>query len=224
MDKQALLARIAKLTTLHKILIAVGAVLILSAAGVSLLILPNYEDMEKLETQVRDLDSTLARLNVVASKLPKLRSEMDAMRIEYAFAQTLLPDDPQKMEGLMSSIESAGREVGVEFLSFVPSQDETKADFYASRRIQLRLRGSFHDLMLFYDRLTRLDRLCSLEQFTLRPQPPSARPVSGLAAGQPAGIALGCDSTLLVYRLLTQAELEQPTPDPKATPPKPAKP
>jgi type IV pilus assembly protein PilO len=108
----------------------------------------------------------------------------------------LLPKDTQALERLLASFEMLAQEMGVGFMSFTPGR-ETVGELYASRNVSLRLRGSFHNLMRFFDKLSRLDRLVQLQSLRLQP--------AGEQSGR-QGALLGADSTLVVFRALTPEE------------------
>jgi type IV pilus assembly protein PilO len=91
-----------------------------------------------------------------------------------------------------------GNDQGVEFLLFKPG-GENKEDFFAQRSVQLRLEGTFYDLMRYFDRLSRLDRLVDMESVRFSPQ----------GAKDAQSVMLSADAKLLVYRSLTPEELQE---------------
>jgi type IV pilus assembly protein PilO len=110
-------------------------------------------------------------------------------------AQTLLPETSADVENLLSSIEKLGNDAGIDFLLFTPGQRKTH-DFYASRTVSVRFQGTFHNLMRFFDHLSGLDRLVTLESVQLRP-------VSKIT---PKNVSLQADCQLQIYRVLSEQE------------------
>ncbi len=104
----------------------------------------------------------------------------------------LLPDSTVEIENLLANIETLGNDVGVEFLLFQPGQ-EVVADFYAKRRLTLKIMGYFPNLMLFFSHISNLNRLVTLDSVSFRPQ-------------RNQMVTANCK--LYIYRSLTEKELQ----------------
>lgn len=202
MDRQAILKNLESLSKLHKLLILAALVFIGVGSYVFFSFLPKMERISSLREEISTLDTEIAANRRLAAKLPQLEQEMMAHKYELAIAKMLLPEDAQERERLLAAIERLGLEVGVEFLLFQPG-DEVKHDFYASRAVQLLMRGEFHNLMTFFDRMARLDRLVSLDRLSLQP---TAAAGTGSAGTGP--VILNAQSTIQVYRALSEQEIK----------------
>jgi type IV pilus assembly protein PilO len=113
------------------------------------------------------------------------------------YAQSLLPETSADVENLLSAIEKLGNDAGIDFLLFTPGQVK-KHDFYASRTVAVRFQGTFHNLMRFFDHLSRLDRLVTLESVQLRP----------VSKSQSQKISLQADCQLQIYKVLSEQEMK----------------
>ena len=129
--------------------------------------------------------------------MPELERDVDRRKMEFLYAKTLLPEDSQALERLLASFEKLGRDEGVEFLLFQPGA-ETQADFYATRSVTIQVSGTFHRLMSYFDRLARLDRLVAIQSVQFTP----------VADASPTEKRLNSNVSLVVYRALTEAEME----------------
>jgi len=197
MDSRAFLKNLEGLSKPRKLLLLAALVLFGVGSYAFFGFLPKMERVSSLREEINTLETSIAANRRLAERLPQLEQEMAAREYELAMAKMLLPEDPQERERLLAAIERLGMEVGVEFLLFQPG-DEVKQDFYASREVQLRMRGEFHNLMIFFDRMARLDRLVSLDRLHLQPT---------VAAG--AGpVVLNAESTIQVYRALSEQEIK----------------
>jgi type IV pilus assembly protein PilO len=156
---------------------------------------PPLDTIHTLEQDIDRLDQTITTFKTQVQKLPELRKELDARKREMLHAQTLLPETSADVENLLSSIEKLGNDAGIDFLLFTPGQRKTH-DFYASRTVSVRFQGTFHNLMRFFDHLSGLDRLVTLESVQLRP-------VSKIT---PKNVSLQADCQLQIYRVLSEQE------------------
>ncbi len=198
MSKQGLTQKLEMLTLLHKILIMVGLVVVLGGGYWYFFLSPQLENVIKLHKDIAKINADIDTFKSISLQLPALEKKVEAKKTEFLFAQTLLPKDAQALESLLASFEMLAQEMGVGFMSFTPGK-ETVAELYASRTVSLRLRGSFHNLMRFFDKLSRLDRLVQLASLRLQP--------TGQQTGEQNAL-LTADSSLVVFRALTHGERE----------------
>ncbi|WP_462323855.1 type IV pilus inner membrane component PilO [Desulfoplanes sp.] len=197
MNRSALTQKLEQLTVLQKILILAGLVILLGGGYWYFFLSPQLETVVKLHKDIGKINTQIDKYRAISLQLPKLRKEVGAKKTEFLFAQTLLPKDAQALERLLASFEMLAQEIGVGFMAFTPGK-ETVGDLYASRSVGLRIQGTFHDLMRFFDKLSRLDRLVQLQSLRLQP--------TGKQVGSSSAL-LSADSRLVVFRALTQKEM-----------------
>ncbi len=157
---------------------------------------PQIDKIHSLQQDIDRLDQAIAIARAQVKALPKLHKEIAAKRRALVYAQTLLPETDADAENLLSSIEELGNDAGIDFLLFTPGK-EKKHNFYASRSVDVRFQGTFHNLMHFFDRLSGLDRLVTLESVQLQP----------VTDNQTTGVSLQADCRLNIYRMLSEQEL-----------------
>lgn len=196
MDNLTVSQRLERLSKLHKLAILIVLVGLALGSYAFLSFMPKLERKAFLEEDITNLETTIATNRRLAARLPELEEEMAAREYELLLAKMLLPEDAQERERLLAAIERLGMDVGVEFLLFNPGGEVTH-DFYASREVQLRMRGEFHKLITFFDRMARLDRLVSLDRLRLQPT----------ATAGTGPVILNAESTIQVYRALSEQEI-----------------
>ncbi|WP_456324325.1 type 4a pilus biogenesis protein PilO [Desulfonauticus submarinus] len=155
----------------------------------------SLEEQSRLSRNLKSLDKEIARYRVIASKLKAVRKDLKFYERQFVLAKTLLPEGTKALEKLLASFEMKGREKGIEFVYFHPL-NEVKFDFYAARRVNIRITGSFHNIVSYLDELTRLNRLVSIENIKFAPRGKQTT-VSNLLV----------DCNLRVYRALTEKEI-----------------
>ncbi len=196
-NPREIISGIDKLTRIQKILIQFLIVAAVCGSSWYFYLGPAWDNIVRLEQEADSLDQEITRYSIQAAKLPEMEDEMEQKERELILARALLPEDAHALERLLASFERLGNEKGVRFLLFQPGSEDVHK-YYASRSVQLRLQGGFHDLMGYFDELSRLDRLVSLQSLRLNP----------LSGRQSERVVLSAEAVLLVYRSLSQAELE----------------
>ncbi|RQD75662.1 type 4a pilus biogenesis protein PilO [Desulfonatronospira sp. MSAO_Bac3] len=196
LSREQIIAGVESLSTGRRILILVLLVVIVGGGSWQFFIGPNLQQARDLESELEDLETDIALYSGQVAELAQKEEEAEAMQKELEMAQTLLPADTHALERLLASFERLGNEKGVRFLLFQPGSEEMH-DYFASRSVQLRLQGRFHDLVGYFDALAGLDRLVSLESLRLRPVDEQQFSRDRM---------LTAESRLRVYRALTAEE------------------
>jgi len=108
-----------------------------------------------------ELEGKRAKANARAEAERQLRD----LTAELRRAQARLPDQ-REIADLLSSIAASGRSAGLEITLF-RQKPETYHDFYAGVPVEMQMRGTYHELATFLDRVKRLDRIVNVTDIHL---------------------------------------------------------
>ena len=141
--------------------------LVLVGLGYWFLWSPEIDEFDQAEAKEQELRQVFATKKGQAIKIEAYKQQM--IDIEKTFGALLkqLPDKSQ-MDGLLTDINQAGLGRGLEFELFKPGQ-ETIADFYAEMPIQIRIKGSYHDVGAFATDISKLSRIVTLNDMAIAP-------------------------------------------------------
>lgn len=197
MDSKLIIKKFSDLSGIHKAIIYFLVAMLMCGSYWYFILDDNLVQINKLTQEVAQLDKDIALFRTRVAKLPDLEKQLALAKKELYYARTLLPEDAQELENLLASFEKIGRNGNVEFILFQPGA-EVKYDFYATRSVQLQISGTFHKLVTYFDALSRLDRLVSIQSIAFSP-------VSDFS---PTEKYLNTNLMLQVYRSLTEAEIK----------------
>jgi len=179
----------------------VAAVIIVFAAVSSLGIYmwvykTDVPQLRRTEAEETNLKSTFENRQRLAASFDAYREQL--AEIERSFG-TMLRQLPGKTEvdNLLVDISQTGLGAGLEEELFKPL-GERRADFYAELPIQIRLRGSYHELGEFASGIAALPRIVTLHDIDITPAP-NADDFDDLIL----------DVTAKTYRYLEEEELEE---------------
>lgn len=141
--------------------------LILIGLGYWFLWSPQIDEFEQAQSKEQELRQLFLVKKGQAIKIEAYKQQM--VDIEKTFGALLkqLPDKSQ-MDGLLTDINQAGLGRGLEFELFKPGQ-ETIADFYAEMPIQIKIKGSYHDVGAFATDISKLSRIVTLNDMAIAP-------------------------------------------------------
>lgn len=139
--------------------------LFLVAAGYWFTWKPAMEELDGVRNREAELRNVFLAKKKEAVNLPVYKQQM--VDIEKTFGELLrqLPDKSQ-MDGLLTDINEAGLEVGLEFELFKPGA-EVPAEFYAEKPISIRVLGAYHQLGAFAQHIGELSRIVTLENLSI---------------------------------------------------------
>lgn len=197
MDKISISKKFSELSALQLVLILLGLAVSMYGLYWYFILDEKLIQIAKAQQTVEQLDKDIALFRTQVANLPELERKLELRKKELYYAKTLLPEDARALEMLLSSFEKLGRDENVEFILFQPGAEQVK-EFYATRTVQLQLSGTFHRLVTYFDRLSRLDRLVTIQNITFSP-------VSDFS---PTEKYLNTSLVLQVYRALTEAEIK----------------
>ncbi len=180
---------ITKLPTSKKILILLAFVVVISGLYVYLLHLPQQNKLNALRLELGTLNKELEESEAVKRELAKFQKEDEALQKKLILALAQLPNK-KEIPTLLRNISSLGKGSGLEFLLFKPKPEERVGatpgapgkqkpgttgkqkpgdvqDFYARVPLELTMLGSYHNVAVFFDKISKLDRIINILNFSM---------------------------------------------------------
>ena len=127
--------------------------------------LPKKEELAKAIEKLTALDQKVAESRRTAAQLPQFKEDVARLNQELLVALAQLPEK-KEMPDLLAQVHRAGQDAGLEVLLFQPG-DEKPAGLYAQVPVQMKADGSFHQMLSFFDRVSRLARIVTIGDVSL---------------------------------------------------------
>jgi type IV pilus assembly protein PilO len=157
---------------------------------------PQQERNDQLVTQRATLKRDLQKAKAKAANRGKLQAELNATEERFAEASLLLPKE-KEIPALLTNISALGRGAGLDFLTFKP-QSDIPQDFYSEIPVDIQVRGPYHNMGVFLDQVSKLDRIVTVSNITM-----------GGPKKESGEMLLNSNCRLVTYRF-TNKKLEQP--------------
>lgn len=160
--------RLSLLTPVQKALLFAGTLLLMGAAFYFLKFESQFDKLNQLNSQITGQQQKLVSLKAAAAKVPVLEKEIAVSEEELATLLMMLPDQ-KEIPGLLENVSRLGAKVGLENILFQP-QPEVTQEFYATIPVRLDLLGTFNDIGVFLDNVSKLNRILKVQSLTLTRQ------------------------------------------------------
>jgi type IV pilus assembly protein PilO len=162
-----LFANIEKLTKPQRIGIYAGTLVLIIGLSFWLLFWPRYGEIDKLNTELATVEAELAKAKKNARELNDWRNKMKQKESQYKAVMRALPEK-EELPTLLAGISQAGKDSGLEFVSFQPKKDVAKG-FYAEIPVEISVTGGYHQIAVFFDKVANLSRIVNLRRIKISP-------------------------------------------------------
>lgn len=160
--------KLEKLTKVQRLAIFIGSIVLIVGGFVYFAFFPKYESIKNLKAEVEKLDNELRVATAKAAKLVAKRAELKEAEEKFNQALKALPDK-EEIPSLLASISQSGQDAGLEFLLFQPKA-EVLRDFYAEIPVSINVKGSYHNVATFFDKLSNLARIVNINDLRMVPE------------------------------------------------------
>jgi type IV pilus assembly protein PilO len=150
-----------------------AVVILLTALNYFVIAIPTFgasvSDVERridrTDAEQKRLDNDLIEKTAIANNLNQFRREKELLeqRLQEALAE--LPEE-KKIDELLQLFQERARKAGLEITSIEP-QAEVNEGFYARVPINMTVIGNFHEIVTFFDSLSRLRRIVNVNNISL---------------------------------------------------------
>lgn len=163
-----LFAKVEELTKPQRIGIYAGVLVVVIGLAIYLLLWPKYGQIDTLETQLAAVQTQLETAKRNAAELNDWRNRMQKKEAEYRTVMMALPET-QEIPSLLAGVSEAGKAAGLDFLLFQPKPEAAK-DFYAEIPVDIIVSGTYHQVAVFFDKVSNLPRIVNIRDIKMAPQ------------------------------------------------------
>ncbi len=160
-----LLERFGALTLGVRAAVSVGLVALIGGGYFYWLYLPVSEKLAQVKANRQQVEAKLTESRRKAAELPKFKEEVLKLNQELIVALAQLPEE-KDIPDLLAQVSRVGQDSGLAVLSFRPGAEQSKG-LYASIPVQMKASGTFHQILVFFDRVSRLPRIVTVSDIAL---------------------------------------------------------
>lgn len=123
------------------------------------------DQIQRKKVEISDLDRQIAEGRSAQKSLPQFREEVGRLELDLEKLLRILPSR-RDTEGLLRRLRTLTEQGDFDLLSFAP-RAQSPRDFYYEWPIQIRLNGTYHELAIFFDRISRFARIINIEDLRI---------------------------------------------------------
>src|SRR5437868_3340688 len=157
---QDVLNAVNKMPLGQKVGVVAGFVILLSSLNWYFFIDPMQTQITQRQGELRALEDELIQKQSIANNLAQFKHEKEILERRLAQALTELPNEAN-IDELIRSLSEIGSKSGLTILTIEP-KGEVKRPLYAELPIAMTVNGSYHEIGVFLDSVSKLARIVNV--------------------------------------------------------------
>ncbi len=149
----------------------------------------NISVIEKLETDIAALEREIKIAEQKKDKMPMIKQEIEEKEQVLQQLKQILPEE-KEITQILKKIESLIQGNRLRLNSFV-QRGVQQREIYVEHPYALRVEGNFHNLAIFFDQLSKLKKIFTINRLTLAPRKNMTRDIT---------VGVGFNATTYTYK------------------------
>jgi type IV pilus assembly protein PilO len=147
--------------------VVIGAVISAVLLGIAWwwLLSPMYDRIDQQEARLEELQQRIIEGRAMKQKLPQFREQVRTLELELDKLLRILPAR-RNTPDLLRRIRALAEQGDFGFKRFTP-KGFVEREFYSEWPIDINLTGDYHNLAMFFDRVSRLSRIINVENLRI---------------------------------------------------------
>lgn len=122
---------------------------------------PKKDELARMEGELQTLQTKIQEGRAAQQQLPKFREEVRQLELELDKLLRILPAR-RNTPDLLRRIRALAEQGDFDLKRFTPGQPSDR-EFFSEWPIAISVEGSYHNLALFFDRISRFSRIINVE-------------------------------------------------------------
>jgi type IV pilus assembly protein PilO len=168
MDGQTFFDKVETIKLPFRLLICFGSIAIIIGAFVYFIYIPKSEEIKKSKAAIVELENKLKLAKAERAKLPKTQKRKEEVDAQFNEALKMLPNS-KEIPSLLTKVSELANDSNLDaFGGFTPKAEVSK-EFYIEVPISLEVRGTYHNVAVFFDKVGHMERIMNIQNVSMKP-------------------------------------------------------
>ena len=167
MISPGLIENVEKIKMPYRVMILMGVLGLLATVFVFLIYNPKTEEISRISKAILKLDEEIKAARARVKNAGKFKAELAMVDAQFREALKLLPNK-REIPRLLKSITQQGSDSNLEFRLFSPKPERPR-NFYVEIPVSVEVRGEYHDVARFFDKVGRMERIVNMLGVSMKP-------------------------------------------------------
>ncbi len=161
-----MLDRILALPLNQRLLLYSGIAILIVLSYAFLFYMPRSAQIAQNRERSQTLEQTKTQLQAALKDPQKTKEEVEEVEGRFNQAKAQLPEQKEIPE-LLKQVSNLGRDSGLDVVLF-RQKPEVAQDLYAEVPVEMAVRGHYHQVVLFFDKVRSLNRIVTISDTTMK--------------------------------------------------------
>lgn len=158
--------QLAKLPKIAQYIIALVLGIIILVLGYYFVIKGQIQTNKSLQKKSQDLQSQIQQGKEAVKNEESLKFQIEQIKKELEVVKTIIPAEPETGK-LLRVFQNLARDLNLNFTIITPKQI-TSGDLYNQQAYDIEIKGGYHQLAQFFDKLAHLRRVINIEGLSIK--------------------------------------------------------
>jgi len=127
---------------------------------------PKNSELNALRDERITVQQEVTRLKAKKRELDKIEVELKTLDSTLKELEAIIPQK-KEISNILRKIQQLAYDSRLNIVRFIP-KGEIDKEFYSEWPISIEITGNYHNLAIFFDRLSRFSRLFNVENFSIK--------------------------------------------------------
>jgi Tfp pilus assembly protein PilO len=127
---------------------------------------PQNAELKRIKAERLKVEDEVFQLQEKKKQLDKIEGDLAALTEELRELEKIIPLK-KEIDVILRRIQQMAFDSRLDIIRFTP-RGEINREFYSELPIPIEIRGNYHNLASFFDRLSKFDRLFNVENFSIK--------------------------------------------------------
>lgn len=158
--------QLSKLPKIAQYIVALVIGVVILGAGYYFIIRGQIQTNKNLQKKSQDLQSQIQQGKEAVKNEESLKLQIEQIMKELEIVKTIIPADPETGK-LLRVFQNLARDLNLTFTTISPKQI-TNGDLYNQQAYDIEVKGGYHQLAQFFDKLAHLRRVINIEGLSIK--------------------------------------------------------
>lgn len=150
----------------QRLLVYSGAAVLIVLLYAFIFYFPQSKQIAESQKTIQSLEEEKAKLQALLKNRPQAEASIKEVEGRFNQAKAQLPEEKEIPE-LLKQVSNLGRDSGLDVVLF-RQKPEVFQDLYAEVPVEMAVRGGYHQIALFFDKVRHIDRIVNVSDVNMK--------------------------------------------------------
>jgi type IV pilus assembly protein PilO len=168
MEGQTIFEKIEAIKMPVRLTILIGSIALIAGAFFYFFYLPKSDEIKKAKASIDELDTQLQKAKAERAKLPATEKKKKEVDAQFNEALKMLPNS-KEIPSLLTKVSNLANDAQLDAFGGFTPKPEVEKEFYVEVPISIEVRGTFHNVAIFFDKVGHMERIMNIKNVSMKP-------------------------------------------------------